>query len=466
MSTGEAWAQLDLKTLTQQERVTKTLLDSGLSLRETEKKAILFAQSSKTLIETGLPHSAPAIALFAPGRIEVLGKHTDYAGGQSLVTAVEKGFCLVAVCRQDTSIRVISAESGERIECELSPEMIPTLGHWSNYPMTVARRLARNFPTKLRGADISFASDLPSAAGLSSSSAMIVVVFLSLAIANELTRHPEYQYNIQSREDLAEYLGTVENGQSFRSLVGGRGVGAFGGSEDHTAILSSKAGMISQFSYSPVCLERVVPLPKEYTFAVCFSGVVAEKTGNVMARYNRASNMASAIVELWQRETGRCDPHLRAALASSPEATHQIRRLILRSAHHSYAPSQLLNRFEHFFTENEEIIPAVPDDLSGSALQQFGQLVDCSQELGARLLGNQVPETIQLAASARQLGAVAASAFGAGFGGSVWALVTTASADQFLARWGEHYRLLFPNRAEKATFFTTHAGPGTFQLTV
>ena len=58
----------------------------------------------------------------------------------------------------------------------------------------------------------------------------------------------------------------------------------------------------------------------------------------------------------------------------------------------------------------------------------FGDLVDRSQQLAERRLGNQVPETIELARSARELGARAASAFGAGFGGSVWALVSRADA--------------------------------------
>ena len=61
----------------------------------------------------------------------------------------------------------------------------------------------------------------------------------------------------------------------------------------------------------------------------------------------------------------------------------------------------------------------------------FGKLVDESQVAAEELLGNQVPETISLAKHARALGAYAASAFGAGFGGSVWALVSRSEAEQF-----------------------------------
>ena len=55
--------------------------------------------------------------------------------------------------------------------------------------------------------------------------------------------------------------------------------------------------------------------------------------------------------------------------------------------------------------------------------------------MAERLLGNQVPETISLASTARALGAAAASAFGAGFGGSVWALVPEADAHAFASDW-------------------------------
>jgi galactokinase len=64
-----------------------------------------------------------------------------------------------------------------------------------------------------------------------------------------------------------------------------------------------------------------------------------------------------------------------------------------------------------------------------------------------------------LARSARALGARASSAFGAGFGGSVWALVAEAESDAFTKRWAETYRRDFPAAAPRAVFFTTRPGP-------
>jgi len=95
--------------------------------------------------------------------------------------------------------------------------------------------------------------------------------------------------------------------------------------------------------------------------------------------------------------------------------------------------------------------------LARGDLDRLGELVDESQAGAERLLGNQVIETASLARDARDLGAVAASAFGAGFGGSVYALVRATEAEDFQRRWAERYVEAFPTWREDATFFITGA---------
>ncbi len=121
---------------------------------------------------------------FVPGRIEFLGKHTDYAGGRSVVCGVERGLSIVARPRGDDLVSI--ADVGRESSIVLSASDADTPLHWAVYPLTVWRRLTANFPGPLRGADIAFESDLPSAAGLSSSSALMVAVLLALIRANDL----------------------------------------------------------------------------------------------------------------------------------------------------------------------------------------------------------------------------------------------------------------------------------------
>ena len=143
--------------------------------------------------------SSDARALFVPGRLEVLGKHTDYAGGRSLLAAAELGICFAIRPRSDAQVRVVDATSKETVDFTIGPALRRAPGHWGNYPMAVARRIARNFPGPLKGADIAFASDLPPAAGMSSSSALVVGFFTVLADVNQLEHRHEYIENVHSR---------------------------------------------------------------------------------------------------------------------------------------------------------------------------------------------------------------------------------------------------------------------------
>lgn len=388
-----------------------------------------------------------------PGRIEFLGKHTDYAGGRSLVGAVERAIHLVAAPRADARLRVVDAAAGETAELELRPDLEARPGHWTNYVTTVARRLARNFPGSpaLRGADLAFASDLPPAAGISSSSALIIALFTALADVNALDRRPAYSSQIHSVEDLAGYLGAIENGATFGAFTGDAGVGTLGGSQDHTAILCGRSGFLRQFSFCPVRHERDVPFPADWTLVIAVSGVVADKTGGAREHYNRAARAVATMLAAWRAATGRDDPSLAAALASAPDAPDRLRGLV--------DPS-LLPRLDQFIAESEEIVPAAGDALLRGDVTALGPLVGRSQRLAEENLGNQVPETIALARAARAQGAAAASAFGAGFGGSVWALVETRAAAAFLDAWRDAYRREFPAAAGRAEFFPTGVGEG------
>ena len=400
-----------------------------------------------------------------PGRIEFLGKHTDYAGGRSLLCATERGLAVVAAPRDDERVLVHDACSGERVEGSLSTDVAVPVGHWSNYPLTVCRRVARNFRGPLHGVDVAFASDLPQAAGLSSSSALIVGTFSALAAANELPARPEYRDAILSAEDLAGYLAAVENGQSFRGLAGDRGVGTSGGSQDHTALLCARPGRLVQYSFAPVRFEREIAFPRDHVFVVAVSGVVAAKTGSAREQYNRAAERAAAALGAWREFSGSTATTLAAALDELPDGMERFAAAIEQCGDSEFSPRSLVQRVEHLRAELE-IIAAAGDALERGELGQLGALVDESQANAEWLLGNQVAETITLTHLARELGAVAASAFGAGFGGSVYALVRASEADELRGRWAETYGKRFPDCAVNAQFFVTGPGPRAKQVSV
>ena len=141
-----------------------------MSEPEAQQKAARFARLSEMLTgeeASDSPDDQNIHAFWVPGRIEVLGKHTDYGGGRSLLCAVERGICIVARPQPDQSfprrresptlVRITDAGSGDSCEFEIRADIAPAPGHWSNYPITVARRIAMNFSGPMRGANIATA---------------------------------------------------------------------------------------------------------------------------------------------------------------------------------------------------------------------------------------------------------------------------------------------------------------------
>jgi len=426
--------------------------------------ADLFVRSARSLQASGTASDKEVIAHFVPGRIEVIGNHTDYGGGRSILAAIERGCCMVAAGRTDSTLNVTDIIINDTATFQITTDLEPVVGEWSNYPMTMARRIARNFPDSIRGADIAFASNLPQDAGLGSSSMLMIATFLSLSRLTGISATARYTGNISSIEDLAEYLGLVENGQSFGSLEGDRGVGTSGGCQDHTAILCSRSNALMQYSYRPARQERLIEWPGEQLFVVGVSGIVAQKTGSAMKQYNRAAGLMDTALRLWRESTGSDDRHFGEALKGSPDAADNIRSLLSGSGVADAPAGDLLDRFEHFFSMSEEIVPSAGESLAASDVTAFGELCEKAGLLGERMLKNTVPETEFLARSAKEAGAVAALPFGAGFGGSVWAMINAVEAASFMERWAQLYRNEYPDRRNDSRFFTTAPGPPAFEL--
>lgn len=421
-------------------RVEAGLADAGVEPGEVPARVALIEKVADDFERT--TGRSPQWGWLVPGRIEVFGKHTDYAGGRSLVAAVPRGFAVVVAPRGDGRVIARDARWSAAMEVRQADDGRPFHG-WANYVAVVARRLTSNFPGAALGADITFASDLPRAAGVSSSSALVVGVALALIRRGQLERRPEWRAAIHDRLDLAGYLGAVENGLTFRTLAGTSGVGTHGGSEDHTAILNCEPGLVSAFSYVPTRPAGVATMPDDWRFVVMTSGVEAAKTGAAKGRYNRASLATQALVDVWRRHTGDDAKTLAEVLARGPDAEATLHAAIEHEPHADFPPDALTRRLAHFLAEDGRVLPAL-DAFARGDRNRLGELAAWSQSDAEGLLGNQVPETSALAGLARESGAFASSSFGAGFGGSVWALADVGQTAEVAERWRAGYVARFP----------------------
>ena len=403
-----------------------SLVERGLDPEAAAAKASLFDLVLGAFRgHTGDP---PRHAWWVPGRLEVFGKHTDYAGGRTLVCAVPNGLAVAASPRPDGTIHVVDARRGDRLVLRRQEE--GTFTGWRHYVEVAARRLAANFPGAALGADIVFSSDLPRASGMSSSSALVVAMSSVLVRVAGIEDRPEWRANIQGIRDVAGYYACIENGMSFGTLKGDAGVGTHGGSEDHAAIIAGTPGQLSAFAFVPMRAIGRVVMPDDWRFVLAPSVVRSAKTGNAQAAYNHLARGAQVLLEIWNRSNPPVSS-LGAVLETGGAAA--VRDLVRGSSIAEWPAEVLLKRLEHFIREDVRV-PEALEAFRTADLARLGALAESSQVDAERLLGNQVPETIALARSARERGAFAACSFGAGFGGSVWALVERDAAD-FARRW-------------------------------
>jgi galactokinase len=418
------------------EELAVGLVACGLNPAELPAKRALFELVFEALgNQTGRRQPGYCVS-WVPGRLEVFGKHTDYAGGRSLVCAVPRGMAFAASPRPGP-VHVVDARRRESVTLERwDPDGDePAYQHtgWRHYVEVVVRRLARNFPGAPISAEVAFASDLPRAAGMSSSSALVVGLAAALVRVARIDLRPEWQTNIRNRLDAAGYYACLENGRSFGTLEGDAGVGTHGGSEDHAAIVAGRASHLSAFAFVPMRPLGTVGVPDDWRFVLAPSGVTSEKTGAARDSYNRLARGVELLLELWNSAESPW-ASLGALLESSAQACDRLCDLVRRSAIPGWPPDALEKRLDHFIREDSRVPEAIAAFRESDAAR-LSSLAEQSQADAETLLGNQVPATMALARAAREQGALAASSFGAGFGGSVWALVERAAAGDFATRW-------------------------------
>ncbi len=132
-------------------------------------------------------------------------------------------------------------------------------GDWSHYVMAPIARFQTNYPhVQLKGMNIVAAGNVPMAAGLSSSSALVVAVAEAIAHINDMDLSPE------------QFVELCGQGEWY--------VGTRGGSADHAAMKFAQIGRVINVGFMPFRMVDTMPFPAEYLFVVCNSQVKAHKT--------------------------------------------------------------------------------------------------------------------------------------------------------------------------------------------
>jgi galactokinase len=317
------------------------------------------------------------MTISVPGRVNLIGEHIDYHDLPVVPMAIQRRVSLTFDERGDPVIRASSA-GYEMREFALRDNQPYPPGDWGNYLKAAAQLVTRRWRLS-RGLNASIESDLPVAAGLSSSSALMTGIALALLRVNDIK---------PTLDDLMEVL---PDGEQF--------VGTRGGGMDHAAVLASQAGTALLLRFAPLKMEPI-QIPPGWAFIVAHSLTVAQKSGPAKEQYN--SRRVAGMNALRNLRL----PGYKEVLGRNPE--HDLASL----------SDDERGAFLHVTSEAKRVESAVTA-LRDDRIEEFGRLLSASHESLRNQLRVSNSALDRLVNCALASGALGARLTGAGFGGCV-----------------------------------------------
>lgn len=340
----------------------------------------------------------PARVFAAPGRVNLIGEHTDYNGGHVFPCALSFNTYAVAALRPDKKVRLFSAnfENLGVIESDLEHITYDKKQNWANYPLGVlAVLLGREYPICC-GFDMLFWGDIPQGAGLSSSASIELVTATALNTLFDL-RIPMFELTKIGQEAENKFVGM--NCGIMDQFASGMG------KKDHAILLDCNT---LHYQYAPLKLDGV-------SIVLCNTN----KPHNLIeSKYNeRRAQSEQALKEL-QKEL-----KIRALGELSEEEFEKNAQLITDPV--------CRKRAKHAVYENQRTLRAV-EALQQNDLQTFGKLMNASHVSlrdDYEVTGKELDAMAE--AAWQQSGVLGARMTGGGFGGCVVALVQNKAIENF-----------------------------------
>ena len=237
-----------------------------------------------------LSADAAVLIVRSPGRLNGMGRHVDHQGGNCNLMTIGYETIMVVHPRDDDMVCLHNVDADRFGPREFSiRQMMEDLpwedwlslvnseevsrmvsengGDWSHYVKAAVLRLQMKFSnTSLRGMDLVVSGNIPMAAGLSSSSSLVVATAEATTAVNQLDTFP------------AQIVDLCGEGEWF--------VGTRGGSADHAAVKFGQKGSVIKVSFFEFAVQETVPFPPEYIMAVCDSGIQAKKSAHAKDQFN------------------------------------------------------------------------------------------------------------------------------------------------------------------------------------
>jgi galactokinase len=359
----------------------------------------------------------------APGRVNLIGEHTDYNDGFVLPCAIDRGTAVAASARDDMTVRVVAADLGEAVdEFRLDAPIVANAGApWADYVRGSVKHLLAH-GAALRGADLAISGDVPQGAGLSSSASLEVAVIQAFKTLHRLDDLDPTRMAVIAQEAENQFVGCACG--IMDQLIAARGV------EGHALLIDCRS-----LQTTPVLL------PAGLAVMIVHSRV---SRGLVGSEYNLRRQQCEAAARHFGVKALR-DLDLAAFERRAGELDPVVRR-----------------RARHVVTENQRTLDAASALRSGG-MRRMGQLMAESHESMRHDFEITVPPIDRLVGILQ--GAIGAAGgarmTGGGFGGCVVALLPEADVAHARSEVAAHYRA--PN-GELADVYVCRASQGAGEL--
>ena len=364
----------------------------------------------------------PDLIARGPGRVDLIGIHTDYNDGFVLPIAVNVDVWAGVRKRPDEKFLVHSANFDSQVEFSLDDIPYDESATWSNYVRGVVFCL-RESGTKLCGADMLIDGNVPIGSGLSSSAA------IEMAVAYALQRLFEFEMSgpelaLVGKRAENEFVG-INTGimDQFTSRLG---------LKDHALFLDCRT---LEYEQVPVDTEN-------YKILVCDT---AKRRGLVDSEYNLRRSQCEEAARMF----AKWKPGVKALRDVATEDFERWKNRL---------PEVIRKRAEHIIYENARGLKA-HDVLKAGDMQTFGNLMNASHDSARDLYEVSCPELEAMVAVSRAIdGVLSARLAGAGFGGCTVSLAPNSVVDEFLTRVPMDYE---SRTGLKPTIYVCTAEDGT-----
>jgi galactokinase len=338
----------------------------------------------------------------APGRVNLIGEHTDYNDGFVMPVAIDLSTWVTVSPLEQRKLQILSENFNEEIEVNLDDRDLARRGHWSDYPVGVAVMLERA-GHRLHGARLRVRSDVPIGSGLSSSAAIEVATACAL-VANSGLEIDRRELALLCQKAENEFVGArVGIMDQFVSLFG----------QEQKALLLDCRSL--EF--------ELLPLPDNVRLIIC----------NTMVKHELASsayNERRAQCEAGVKHLAKFVPNVIALRDVTREQLEQFGRDL---------PEVVYRRCRHVITENARVLSAARA-LEEGDLREFGRLMaESHQSLrdDYEVSSEELDLMVELARKIE--GVYGARMTGGGFGGCTVNLVAVEHVEEFSKRVAVSY---------------------------